>query len=96
MALSIDHRLAVSTFQSSSGVAKLIRARSFPPLNALSARRVTSLREATSSVTVFTFVTLTRRCLFLLHNSWRVSVTFRGSVALVTARHIWLRPYAAL
>ena len=36
-----------------SGVAKLIRAPCFLPLNASSARRVTSSREATSNVTVF-------------------------------------------
>ena len=45
--------VGINELISSSGVAKLIRARCFLPLNASSARRVTSAFELTSNVTVF-------------------------------------------
>src|SRR5207244_4474799 len=45
--------LAVRTRHSSSGVAKLMRARWFRPLKASNVRPVTSDRDATPSVTVF-------------------------------------------
>ena len=48
-----SQRFAVMSRKSSSGVAKLIRAPCFLPLNASRARRLTSLSVATFSVTVF-------------------------------------------
>src|SRR5208282_2355385 len=49
------------SWKSSSGVAKLIRAPCFLPLNASRARPLTSLSVATPSVTVFIYVSMPQR-----------------------------------